>query len=65
MKTSVIIQSLFTLGIAPYTISNYAGIFKDRFSKKLTSNEKKLGTDNWSWKKSMPTEQNRFLTAGC
>lgn len=46
MKTSVIIQSLFTLGIAPYTISNYADIFKDKFSKKLTNNKKKLGTDN-------------------
>lgn len=51
------IESPFTLGIAPYTISNYAGIFKDRFSKKLANNNKKLSTDNWSWKKSNLTLQ--------
>lgn len=31
------IESLFTLGFAPYTTSNFAGIFKERFSKKLTT----------------------------
>lgn len=31
------IDSLFTQGFAPYTTSNFAGIFKERFSKKLTT----------------------------
>lgn len=40
--------SIFPLGVAPCTNSNYEGISKDRFLKKPTNNSKKPSTDNCS-----------------